>query len=345
MHCIVTGCAGFIGSHLSESLINKGHSVVGLDALTTYYPVVTKRANLLGILAGLPDRRGRKRFKFMEKDLLKTDLEKLFSDADYIFHLAAQPGVRKSWGADFGVYVRDNVLATQAVLEAAKSCKRLKKLVYASSSSVYGDAESFPIKEDNTLRPLSPYGVTKLAAENLCMAYWKSFGIPVVALRFFTVYGPRQRPDMAFNVFIKHMLEGKPLPVFHSGAQVRDFTFVSDAVNAVIRAAEAKVTGEAINVAGGSRVSVNHVIRLISGIIGTRYDVKYSGDPRGDVKKTWADTSKARKRLGFKPEVSLKQGLEKEIRWMEGKKPSPCPLPKGEGEDCTIDRGRVKIFR
>jgi len=308
--CLVSGVAGFIGSYLAERLIKEGHQVIGVDCFTDYYPRIYKERNLENLLEC-------EHFKFYEANLIDIDLVRLLGDIDYVFHEAAQAGVRASWGKNFQIYTENNVLATQRLLEAAKEVE-LKKFVYASSSSVYGDAETFPTSEEVTSRPISPYGVTKLAGEHLCHLYYKNFGVPVVILRYFTVYGPRQRPDMAFHKFIKAMLKGDEIVVYGDGNQTRDFTFVDDVVEANILAMDADVVGEVFNIGGGSRVSVNQTIEMLKEIIDSNVEIKYIKAQKGDVRHTAADISKARESLGYEPKVRLMDGLCKEVEDLDG---------------------------
>jgi len=308
--CFVTGAAGFIGSHLCERLTASGYRVVGVDSFSDYYPRSFKEANL----ALLSDDRN---FDLIEADLLHLDLEALLAGMSpaYVFHLAAQPGVRASWGKTFETYLQNNILASQRLLEALKD-RRLKKFVYASSSSVYGDAERFPTGEELRPQPVSPYGVTKLAGEHLCMLYGRNYGLPVVALRYFTVYGPRQRPDMAFFKFIRAMLTDRPLTVFGDGEQTRDFTYVADAVEGTVQAALSPVTGEVFNIGGGSRVAVYGVVRRLEEITGCRAQIRYAPAGRGDARHTSADITKAARVLQYRPARSLPVGLEAEVRWL-----------------------------
>src|SRR5690348_10456976 len=262
MQCVVTGAAGFIGSQLAKRLLADGHDVVGIDAFTPFYPRALKLANIHGLLAA-------RCFRLVEADLAHADLAPLLADAEWVFHLAAQAGVRSSWGGEFATYTACNITATQRLLEAAVRAPRLRRLVYASSSSVYGDAAVLPVTEDAPTRPLSPYGVTKLAAEHLCTLYARNFGVPTVSLRYFTVYGPGQRPDMAFDRFIRAALAGRPIQVFGSGEQVRDFTYVDDVVAANLLAATGDVRpGSVFNVSGGSSTTVNQVLDVLAGIAG-----------------------------------------------------------------------------
>ncbi|MCA0144872.1 NAD-dependent epimerase/dehydratase family protein [Blastococcus sp. LR1] len=299
MRSVVTGAAGFVGSHLSEHLLAQGDEVVGIDVFTDYYDTGIKERNLEAAL-------GNERFTLVRGDLLTAPLAELFAGADVVYHLAGQPGVRPSWGSDFTTYVSHNVLATQAVLEAARTVE-LKKLVYASSSSVYGDAESYPTSEQVRPQPISPYGVTKLAAEHLCELYRTAFGVPTASLRFFTVYGPRQRPDMAFSRLVAAGLEGTVFELYGTGEQTRDFTYVGDIVRALHDAATSDFVGVA-NIGGGSRTSMNEVVDIVSDLAGEP-DVRRLAKVRGDVKDTAADTQVARDGFGYAPQVSLRDGL------------------------------------
>ena len=308
--CLVTGAAGFIGSHLAERLIAEGYEVVGVDCFTDYYPRPVKERNLAGL-------RNSDRFRFVEADLRTADLAALLEGVDCVFHLAAQAGVRASWGENFAVYTEHNVLATQRLLEAAKGrgIAKIAKFVYASSSSIYGDTPDLPMREDSLPHPISPYGVTKLAGEHLCQLYHANFGVPTVSLRYFTVYGPRQRPDMAFHRFIRAILEGEPLTVYGDGEQTRDFTYVSDAVEATLLAMRYASPGAIFNIGGGSQVSINYAIRLLERITGRKAIVDYQEAQHGDVRHTLADTSAAREVLGFAPKVGLEEGLRAQVTW------------------------------
>jgi len=310
MRIIVTGAAGFIGSWLSERLLTLGHEVTGVDCLTDYYAPAIKRKNVQEALKN-------PRFTFLEQDLLEIDLPKLLDGCEIIFHQAAQAGVRASWGRSFETYTNNNVLATQRLLEAAKELP-LKRFIFASSSSIYGDAENIPVTEGEPARPVSPYGVTKLAAENLCRLYHKNFGVPTVSLRYFTVFGPRQRPDMAFHKFIKAMVRDEPIPVFGSGDQTRDFTFIEDAVAANMLAMEMGRDGAVYNIGGGSRITLNDAIALLEGIVGKKAKRDQSASQKGDVLHTWSDTSLAQEELGFKAQYDLEKGLRKEVEWFTG---------------------------
>jgi UDP-glucose 4-epimerase len=305
---LVTGAAGFIGSHLTAALLDRGAEVTGLDCFTDYYPRGVKEANL-------DINRGRPGFHFIEGSLQQAPLDPLLEGKTHVFHLAAQAGVRKSWGQDFRVYTDNNVDATQRLLEACVG-RPLHRIVYASSSSVYGDDAPIPMREDAVPRPVSPYGVTKLAAEQLCYLYHVNHGVPATSLRYFTVYGPRQRPDMAFHRFIRAAVTRQPIVLYGDGEQTRDFTFVSDAVAATVAAGDRGAPGRAYNVGGGSRVSVNQVLEIVGRLAGRSLDVRREPPQKGDMRDTYADTSLARADLGFAPRVSLQEGLEAEYRWL-----------------------------
>lgn len=310
MRALVTGVAGFVGSNLAERLIADGHEVLGIDAFLDYYPRSFKEANL----AALRQSPG---FSFVEADLNDVDLRALLHGRDWVFHQAAQAGVRASWGTSFEIYTASNIRATQRLLEAAVKTPGLQRLVYASSSSVYGDTRDLPVTERSLTQPVSPYGVTKLAAEHLCSLYWRNYGVPAVSLRYFTVYGPRHRPDMAFHKFGKSMLEERELTIYGDGAQSRDFTFVSDVVEANLRAAQtAGVEGMVFNIAGGSRASLHTVLALMEGICGRVPRVRFEPVARGDVRDTYADTTLAQRYLDFHPRVSLADGLRAELAFL-----------------------------
>ena len=308
MKALVTGAAGFIGSHLTAALLDGGAQVVGIDCFTDYYARSLKEANLA-------ENRLRDRFRFAETRIQDADLAALLDGVTHIFHLAAQAGVRKSWGQDFRVYTDNNIDATQVLLEACVG-RPLTRFVYASSSSVYGDGVAIPMREDALPRPISPYGVTKLSAEQLCYLYHVNHRVPATSVRYFTVYGPRQRPDMAFHRFITAALKNSEIVLYGDGEQTRDFTFVSDAVAATIAAGDRGVPGQVYNVGGGSRVSMNEVLRLIERVAGHPLRVKREAAQKGDMRDTYADTSRARADLGFAPTVSLEEGIQAEYRWL-----------------------------
>ncbi len=311
MKAFVTGCAGFIGSTLCERLLADGADVVGVDCFTDYYPRPIKERNLSGALA-------QPRFRFIESPIQDLNLTAELLDRTHIFHLAAQAGVRKSWGRDFAIYSVNNIEATQLLLEAATSMPSLERLVYSSSSSVYGDRVAMPMREDALPEPVSPYGVSKLAAEQLCYLYYANFGVPAVSLRYFTVYGPRQRPDMAFHKFLRATIKGEAITLYGDGDQTRDFTFISDAVNANVLAATRGVAGRVYNIGGGSRVSVNDVLAMIERVTGQRPRVNVDPVQKGDMRHTYADTSRAHADLGYAPTVGLEAGLAAEYQWLTG---------------------------
>ena len=308
MKALVTGAAGFIGSHLSSALLDRRAQVIGLDCFTDYYARSIKEANL-------DLNKHRDGFRFVEARIQDADLRALLSGVTHVFHLAAQAGVRKSWGRDFRVYSDNNVDASQQLLEACAGLP-LHKFVYASSSSIYGDSVSIPMRETAVPQPVSPYGVTKLAAEQLCYLYHVNHGVPATSLRYFTVYGPRQRPDMGFHRFISAAIAGDPITLYGDGEQTRDFTFVHDAVAATIAAGERGVPGRAYNIGGGSRVSINQVLDIIGRVSGRSLDVRREPAQKGDMRDTFADTSLARADLGFGPTVSLEEGIAAEYRWL-----------------------------
>lgn len=309
MKALVTGVAGFIGSHLASALLDRGATVVGVDCFTDYYPRAIKERNL-------EENKLREGFRFAETTIQDADLPALLDGVTHVFHLAAQAGVRKSWGKDFKVYTVNNVDATQMLLEACAG-RKLEKFVHASSSSVYGDRAALPMREDALPQPVSPYGVTKMAAEQLGYLYHVNFGVPAVAMRYFTVYGPRQRPDMAFNRFIRAAIKDEPITLYGDGEQTRDFTFVADAVAATIAAGERGIAGRSYNIGGGSRVSMNDVLRIIEKVAGHPLKVTREDTQKGDMRDTYADTSLARKDLGFVPKVSLEEGIQAEYRWLQ----------------------------
>ena len=310
MKVVVTGAAGFIGSHLTESLLADGHQVTGVDAFTDYYARSVKERNL-------EKSRGHRAFRLVEGRLQDLDLRPVLEDVGQVFHLAAQAGVRASWGREFAHYTEHNVLATQRLLEAARAAGG-PRVVYASSSSVYGDAPALPLREDARCEPVSPYGVSKLAAEHLGVLYHRNFGLPVVSLRYFTVYGPRQRPDMAFHRFLRAARDGKPIHLFGDGRQTRDFTFVSDIVAATRAAADSGRPGSVYNVGGGERVVLNDVLGRIEDVTGRRLTVVRDEVQKGDMRDTFADTTAAGRDLGFRSTVPLAQGIEREWEWIRG---------------------------
>lgn len=307
MKALVTGAAGFIGSHVVEALLGEGWDVTGVDRFSDYYPATIKRANL-SVASVNP------RFELREADLATIELGPLLDGVDVVFHLAAQAGVRASWGSEFDAYLHDNLMATQRLLEAVVGVASAPRVVYSSSSSVYGNAEHYPTSEDDLPAPHSPYGVTKLAAEHLCRLYGANLGIHTVSLRYFTVYGPRQRPDMAFHRLCEAALGGDPFPMLGDGSQIRDFTYVGDVVRANLAAATADVEpGACVNVAGGTQISLREVIDLIGSLAGHPVPVTPLGSQMGDVRRTGGSTEQARALLGWEPEVPIEAGIARQL--------------------------------
>ena len=305
---LITGVGGFIGSSLAQRLLQNGEDVVGVDCFIDYYPREIKEKNLRPL-------RDYSTFAFIEKNILELDFPKILDGIDGIYHQAAQAGVRASWGEDFGIYTKNNILATQKLLEAVKESR--VRVVYASSSSVYGETKKIPMQEDDLPNPVSPYGVSKLAAEHLCRLYWKNFRVPTVSLRYFTVYGPRQRPDMAFHRFLKAIMKGEEITLYGDGEQTRDFTFIKDAVDANLLAMEKGQSGGVYNIGGGSQVTINNCIESMEIIVGKKANVKRLERQKGDVTHTYADTSRAQKKLGFQPSTPLEEGLRLEAKWIQ----------------------------
>jgi UDP-glucuronate 4-epimerase len=308
MRALVTGGAGFIGSHLAQALVARGDQVSVVDCLTDYYDVAQKRANLALLPAEVA---------VVEDDLRTADLAPLLDGVDVVYHLAAQPGVRLSWADGFVAYDALNIAVTQRLLEACRE-RSLRRFVYASSSSVYGDAERYPTSEDDLPRPRSPYGVTKLAAEHLCCLYAAEWGVPTVSLRYFSVYGPRQRPDMAFHRLFRSVLLGEPFPLYGDGSQIRDFTYVDDVVAANVAAGLCDAApGEVVNVAGGSSTSLAAVMATVEELSGRPVPLDRRGDQRGDVHRTGGASERAEKVLGWSPTVELREGLARQLAWHE----------------------------
>lgn len=309
MKALVTGVAGFVGSSLARRLIEDGHQVVGVDAFTPYYALELKQHNVSDFSS--PS------FELYREDLNDADLDRLLDNVDVVFHQAGQPGVRASWGDEFEAYTRNNVLATQRLLEAVRRYGRLKKFVYASSSSIYGNAERFPTRETDLPQPVSPYGVTKLAAEHLASVYGTNFGVPTVSLRYFTVYGPGQRPDMAFTRFVQSAVSERSISIFGTGEQIRDFTYIDDIVSANLLAAASvdMSPGKAINISGGSNISVNEVLRIIGNLVGRELDVRYMERAQGDVFRTGGASERAQELIGWQSRVSIEEGLARQLQW------------------------------
>ena len=307
MRYVVTGAAGFIGSHLAEELLAAGHDVVGVDCYTDYYERSRKERNAAGL-------------DVLEADLTAVPLEPILADADGVFHLAGQPGVRASWGESFQLYLDRNVRATQRVFEAAAATG--VRVVFASSSSVYGDAESYPTPEDVVPQPISPYGITKLACEHLAVAIERARGLEAVVLRYFTVYGPRQRPDMAFTAMLEALAQGECFRLFGDGSAARSFTYVGDAVAATIAAMERGRAGETYNVGGGDEATMNEAIARVEEVSGRSLDVERVEAAAGDVKRTKADVSKAAAELEWAPETALRDGIAAQWDWASVESPA-----------------------
>lgn len=305
---LVTGCAGFIGSSLSLELLKRGYEVIGVDSFTENYTKWIKNRNM-DRLVQYPQ------FSYVQGSLLSMDLSFLLKNVSYIFHQAAMPGVRSSWGKDFNKYVDYNILATQKLLEAAKH-SFIEKMIYASSSSIYGRTYGKTV-ENQLPAPFSPYGVTKLAGEHLCSLYHANYEVPTVALRYFTVYGPGQRPDMAFHKFIRNMLAQKEITIYGDGEQTRDYTYIADAVTANLLAMDKGRPGEAYNIGGSSRVKLLDAITIIAEIMNIEPKLRFVQAQPGDPKHTWADITKAQNELGYNPAYPLEEGLKKQVAYIE----------------------------
>jgi UDP-glucose 4-epimerase len=308
---IVTGAAGFIGSHLVDALVSKGYDVIGVDDFNNYYDPKLKKQNISHALE-------HKNFQLICGDIQFLNWQNLLEDVSYVFHQAAQAGVRASWGNNFQAYVERNISSTQILLEASIKAKQLKRFIFASTSSIYGESETLPTSELIPPKPISPYGITKLAAEQLGNLYYKNFDLPFVSLRYFSVYGPRQRPDMGFHKFFKAALNDESITIYGDGKQTRDFTFVQDIVEANLAAAESEdVVGEIINIGGGSRISLSEVLEQIEVIIDQPFQKNYIEPSKGDARHTTADISKAQKLLDFYPKTILLDGLTQEWNWIK----------------------------
>jgi UDP-glucose 4-epimerase len=309
MNCLVTGAAGFIGSHLCRRLLKEEYRVLGVDSFSDFYPRWIKEKNIESLTK-------EKKFEFIGEDLNNLDLRSTLLNIETVFHLAAQAGVRASWGKNFSVYSQNNIEATQKLLEASRDLS-LKKFIYASSSSVYGFCPELPMSETSPLYPFSPYGVTKLAAEHLCFLYSKNYGIPAISLRFFTVYGPGQRPDMAFHLFLKSISEDKEVSIFGDGNQTRDFTYVDDIIEATYTSLEKGKEGEVYNIGGGNRTKLRDILPFLEEICGKKIKVKNQEMQKGDVPHTFASIEKAEKDLDYSPQTRLLDGLREEWMWIQ----------------------------
>lgn len=318
---LVTGCAGFLGSHLSERLIDSGHEVLGVDCFTDYYPRELKERNIERLV-------DEPAFTLRELDLSTGDVDGLLEGITHVFHLAAQPGVRGSFGSGFSHYVRHNIEATQVLLEEAVR-NPVESFIYASSSSVYGDTTTYPTDESAELCPVSPYGMTKTAMEQLAAVYQRNSGVPVVGLRFFTAYGPRQRPDMAFSRFITRALAGEPLQVNGDGRQIRDFTYVGDIIDGTIAALQGK-PGSVYNVGGGNATAVIDIIGVLEELLERPLEVEYRPSQRGDARQTCADGSRAAAELGFVPITGLAEGIARQLEWIVSLRDVKVALPTSQ---------------
>lgn len=321
MNCVVTGAAGFIGSHLCERLLADGHTVTGIDCFTDYYPRTVKERNLSSF-------RDHARFTFRDLDLSAGVPPDAVAGAEWVFHLAAMPGLTRSWH-DFDLYTRHNLTATHRLLEALKGSPTLKRLISASTSSVYGKYASGD--ESLPTRPSSPYGITKLAAENLCRVYGEEFGVPAVVLRYFSVYGPRQRPEMGYHLFIDAILKGKPIPLTGDGLQVRGNTYIADCVDATVKATQA-LPGETFNLGGGELVTVLEVLRKLERITGKPALIERHPPRKGDQLATGADAAKLTRHVGWKATTGIDEGLAKQVEWQRALLVEPRPNGERAGE-------------
>ena len=307
---LITGVAGFIGSSLAEKLLKDNFKVIGIDSFTNYYSPYIKEKNIENCLK-------HSNFSLIRQDLDTLDLSRIFENIEYVFHLSAQPGARASWGKEFTTYVKNNISITQKILESLKNNTTLKKFVFGSSSSVYGNQSSIMNEETSLTRPVSPYGVTKLASENLVNLYFKNYEIPTISLRYFTVYGPKQRPDMAFTRFFHSIIKDKKLIIFGNGEQTRDFTYVDDIVKATINAATSDSVGEILNVGGGSVFSLIQIIEFMKEITEKKLEIDFKKEQKGDVEHTSADISKSKKLINYKSNTDIKYGLTQQYEYIK----------------------------
>jgi nucleoside-diphosphate-sugar epimerase len=309
VRALVTGAAGFVGSHLTDALLERGDTVVGVDCFTPYYDRSTKEQNLR-------DARAHERFELVDADLRSCDIAALLSDVDVVYHQAAQAGVRMSWSDGFADYVGHNVLATQRLLEAVQRARPSARVVYASSSSVYGNQDRYPTAETDLPKPFSPYGVTKLAAEHLCGLYAENWGLHTVALRYFTVFGPRQRPDMSIHRLCQAAVDGASFPRYGDGTQIREFTYVGDIVAGNLAADDRDVApGTVVNLAGGAEITLNDLIDLVGDVAGAPLAVDPGPAQAGDSLRNGGAIDRARRLLGWEPAVSLRDGIAAQIAW------------------------------
>jgi len=309
MNCLVTGAAGFIGSHMCRRLLKERFSVIGIDSFTNFYPKWVKEKNIQPFLND-------KKFEFIVGDINALNLKNLLQKTDCVFHIAAQAGVRSSWGQEFSAYTKNNIEATQKLLEESKEAQ-IKKFIYASSSSVYGFCPDLPTSEDSPLHPYSPYGVTKLAGENLCFLYFKNYGVPCISLRFFTVYGPGQRPDMAFHRFFRAAFENRPISVYGNGEQTRDFTYIDDIIEANFASIRLGKTGETYNIGGGNRKKLKDIFPIFEEICQKKVQINWQEKQWGDVLHTFASIEKAKQDLNYTPKFKLYNGLQEEWNWIQ----------------------------
>ena len=307
---LITGVAGFIGSSLAEKLLKDNFKVIGIDSFTNYYSPHIKEKNIENCLK-------HPNFSLIHQDLDTLDLSASVEKAEYFFHLSAQPGVRASWGKEFATYVKNNISVTQKILESLKNNTTLKKFIFASSSSVYGNQSSKMNEETSLTRPVSPYGVTKLAAENLANLYFKNYGVPTISLRYFTVYGPKQRPDMAFTRFFYSIIKEQKLTIFGNGEQTRDFTYVDDVVKATINAATSDHVGEILNIGAGSVFSLMQITEFMKEITEQKLEINFKKEQKGDVKHTSADISKSEKLINYKSSTDIKYGLTQQYEYIK----------------------------
>jgi len=305
----VTGAAGFIGAHLCRRLLKEGYDVTGVDSFTDSYPRWMKEKNIQPL-------KKETKFRFIANDLNGLDLRKMLRKTEYVFHLAAQAGVRTSWGENFYVYTKNNIEVTQKLLEASRDLS-LKKFIYASSSSVYGRCPELPMSETSPVYPFSPYGVTKLAAEHLCFLYHHNYSVPSLSLRFFTVYGPGQRPDMAFHKFFKSIFDEKPIYLYGDGQQTRDFTYIDDIIEANFSCLEKGKVGEIYNIGGGNQKKLTDIIPLLEEITKKKVHTRREERQKGDVLHTYSDIRKAQKVLDYWPQTRLQDGLQEEWKWIQ----------------------------